>query len=1041
MKRYQTLILSLFCVAGLSLSIVYDIFYTGKPDFHNDIAQKIEQATTDAHNIAQQWIDGRDKQFIDHCWQNGVDDSWRKNGVSIYLYQSDSLLFWGNHIYQFDVDSIFSSSTNGIEKFGKYEVLVRNFTNGNKRATVITNLRLKDDINTEIFDNKNIELVFNVAKVSSHKTSQIETVNLPYCSFKFVTTILTQPVWWVNSIGWLGFFAGLFVLKRVIRGKANTSNSVQQLFTFFLIMLFIRVVVYFVDIPYGGSYSLSSLGSVLITQLFILMVVQQGYQLRYKIRHQIEGMTQKNRYALLLCFSIFIDVAVAYFHYAMVQTIYINSNSVELYNVLAIEPYTLFFYFIGAVFVTIRVLYGRFFAITLYRFPFGIRFAISVAVMMTIVAPIEGYIGGTGYILLLFHMVFLVVAHLSRKQNEGRVFIYNLVIFSTYITLFSAIETSTATSIMAEKYAAEISTKKHLQEAQHDEIHDMLSRLTYSILTHEEVILKAGNKFDAQRLLPFLNAHRDTIVQVGNMVHNIKKSRINNSVIAVSYEKTKLLDIIALFAYLFIWLFVVSGVLLTISHMNIFKHYNPRSMLYRIRSIILGVVILSMAIVVWVVYRYSGSSYNEQQRQLLNTSVQSLMHSFNQYSDSVSINRTILNWYDSRGSILRYAVNIYDINGKRIGGSEEHYSASRLYDEAYRRLVLMGLPYFDRSQQSNDVQITIAYIPMSKNNRRLGFMSVVLLDKDNTLSRYGLLGNIFNVFVILFLIAIMLSLGMYAIISKPLSVISNAFGGIGQMQKIPIKNNLHLNDEVGLLITQYNNMIDYLNDSYAALARAEREGAWREMARQVAHEIKNPLTPMKLKIQMLQRSRNRSETLVIQQLDSTLEVLLQQIDILSKIATEFSDLARMPQGAEVRIELSDLIRNTVGLYSSNDCVKINFEQEIHCGIFVKVEYAGLMRVIVNLLQNAMQAIEGYGSIEVRLRTENDNAVVEIEDSGMGIAPDMMERIFEPNFTTKSSGSGLGLAISRQIIESSRGTISARNGGGGGAIFTITLPLV
>lgn len=1023
---------------GLSLSIAFELFYVGHPVRDNRVRAQISAILSPVETTAFRWLNIPDTdRELQSMWKQGLSEKSRTSGVSLYLYRADTLCLWANHVYRAEVDSLGNLSPT-ICLLDGHTVLVHSLSIGDRRAVIVLNLIDVDgDVNRSVFSSADVRLFPTDDPVAG---DNVETIDLTWSSFKMVLPLAEKPPVWINTIGWLALFAGVFAFKRVMRRGTTTDNALQRLSLFFLVMLFVRILTYFVDVPHGGSFSFLSLDSLVVTQLLILVVVQHAYLLRYKIRQQIESLSKTKRYVLLVFFTLFINSCVVCFHYAMVQIIYTNSTSMELYNVLAIEPYTLFFYCICAIFVALRVLYGRFFAITLDGFPIWIRIGLSVAIMVGLLMPIEQYIANTGYLLICFHIIFLGLSHFSRKRDVGRVFFYDIIVFTSYITLFSVIEAASTKSIEAERYAAELSTRQ-IDKGDIQLLQTTGGGMTYSILSTDEVMLKAGHKLDVQNLLPYINIEHDTLVMMNGFGHNIKRSRLNNSVVAVSYQRTSVMDVVSLFAYLFIWLFVVSGIILLLSPMPIFRHYNPRSMLYRVRAVIFSVVLISMLVVAFVVYRYSVSTYRTQQRQLLNTSAQSLLHSFNLYCQSYPKQDVMIRWYAGLGAAQGAVVNLYDLSARRTGGSSEYLSSSRLFDKAYQHLVVEGLPYFSYADMYRS-RYTSVYVPMSWHTERVGYMSVVLVDRENMMDRYSLLGNILNVFVVLFLFAIIISMGLYAIIAKPLGALYSGLSGIGQMRKIPFRENVKLNDEVGALIVQYNRMIDYLHESYAALARSEREGAWREMARQVAHEIKNPLTPMRLKIQMLQRARADGNENVYHQLDSTLTVLLEQIDILTKIATEFSNLARMPQGASVRLELSGLLRNTVGLYANNsNGVEVIYEPPSHGGVFVNVEYAGFTQVMVNLLQNATQALACYGAIVVRLSSDGNSAIIEVQDDGCGIPEELVDRIFEPNFTTKSSGSGLGLAIARQIIENSGGTISAKNREDStGAIFTITLPL-
>ena len=250
-------------------------------------------------------------------------------------------------------------------------------------------------------------------------------------------------------------------------------------------------------------------------------------------------------------------------------------------------------------------------------------------------------------------------------------------------------------------------------------------------------------------------------------------------------------------------------------------------------------------------------------------------------------------------------------------------------------------------------------------------------------------------------------------------------------------------DEVGELVTTFNAMQEQLSESRQKLATQERQLAWREMARQIAHEIKNPLTPMKLAIQHLQRSFwNRNDSRFRKQFQRTTETLIAQIDSLAYIANEFSSFARLPRRNVVRLDLRTVLREAHALMQAEVSEKITLDMQLpDTPLPAREDPSELRRMYINLIKNAMEAVEEQekGKITITGRQEGDQIVTEVIDNGRGIPPEMHGRIFEPNFSTKTSGAGLGLAIAKRAVELSGGDIRFTTEPGKGTKMRITLP--
>jgi nitrogen fixation/metabolism regulation signal transduction histidine kinase len=247
-------------------------------------------------------------------------------------------------------------------------------------------------------------------------------------------------------------------------------------------------------------------------------------------------------------------------------------------------------------------------------------------------------------------------------------------------------------------------------------------------------------------------------------------------------------------------------------------------------------------------------------------------------------------------------------------------------------------------------------------------------------------------------------------------------------------------DEIGALVKNYNKKLDELEEAARQLTISERESAWRDVAKQVAHEIKNPLTPMKLSVQHLLRTFNPEKEDSKERLIRVLESLIEQIDALSHIADEFSNFAKMPPPDFAEMDLLPVIQNVMAIYQQETNAKIELETDLK-ETHVLADREQMVRVFNNLIKNAIQAIpsDKNGEIRIRIDAEKENYKIRISDNGIGMEQSQLNRIFVPYFTTKSNGSGLGLAMVKQIIENHNGTITAESAIGTGSCFHLLIP--
>lgn len=322
-----------------------------------------------------------------------------------------------------------------------------------------------------------------------------------------------------------------------------------------------------------------------------------------------------------------------------------------------------------------------------------------------------------------------------------------------------------------------------------------------------------------------------------------------------------------------------------------------------------------------------------------------------------------------------------------------------------------------------------AYVPLfNESNDLLGYLNLPFFSRGDESKQEiaAFVVTFLNIYIIIFLLGVLLTIVISDRITAPLALLAGKLSKI-RLGKSNEKIEWNKNDEIGQLVAEYNRMVDELALSADLLARSERESAWREMARQVAHEIKNPLTPIKLSAQHLEKAWLEKAPDLDHRFRRFTQTLVAQIDALSEIATDFSDFAKLPKMKMESVNIEEVARFVINMYRDALSIKIvlNSENDDLC---VSADRAQLIRVFTNLMNNAIQAIgeRRDGRIVIGLKQENSFVSVEIMDNGAGIEAAQMNDIFRPGFTTRPGGMGLGLAIVKAILDDFNAEISCRS---------------
>jgi nitrogen fixation/metabolism regulation signal transduction histidine kinase len=373
---------------------------------------------------------------------------------------------------------------------------------------------------------------------------------------------------------------------------------------------------------------------------------------------------------------------------------------------------------------------------------------------------------------------------------------------------------------------------------------------------------------------------------------------------------------------------------------------------------------------------------------------------------------------------MQQDLHVYSLTGELLASS-----SPELFDGGVlSRSMSMDKPFFSDDhialcyEQIHDLPYLIAYLPFHNGAFvTIGYIAVPYYLSEQTRKDEvrALLVRLVPTYLIALLLSLVFSYFATRSITAPISMLTD------KMRQFEIggKNN-HIDypyhDELGALVERYNILVDQVEESAEKLANAEREGAWRTMARQIAHEINNPLTPMKLSVQKLQLKHGTDQFDAY--FDKTAKMLIEEIDNLAHIAQSFSTFAKQPDVVTTEVDIARKLSHVITLQRENDeQIPIRYVGADE-GVIVRADKEQISQVFVNILRNALQASPTDIIVMLNTNYSEREVQISISDDGTGIPEDIRARIFRPNFTTKSNGNGLGLAISRHIVEGSRGRI-------------------
>ena len=524
----------------------------------------------------------------------------------------------------------------------------------------------------------------------------------------------------------------------------------------------------------------------------------------------------------------------------------------------------------------------------------------------------------------------------------------------------------------------------------------------------------------------------------------------NNKTIIIVRKENTLIRFITLFAYLFIVFiltaFFIHAINLLLLHgitrnnLSAVFTFNIRN---QVQATIAGISILSFIIIgaatiSFFILRFNKNSKKEltatgeivvnEVQALLNTQV---IDNAMLKPDFISIDNPLDRMLIELAERQQTSINLYSLSGILLATSQPLLFNRQIISRYIQPAAFYKLRYAKNIQVNQEEKVgnftfQSIYLPVRNDaGDPVAYINIPSLNSQNELKLEisNFLVTLITLNAIIFILAGAIALLLTNRITASFELIGN------KMKEISLgKTNEAIawqkNDEIGVLVNEYNKMVSKLEASATALARSEREGAWREMARQVAHEIKNPLTPMKLSIQYLQKAIDTDAPNTKELSQRVAATLVEQIDQLSKIAGDFSQFANLGNIRPERFNLLELTDSLILLYKTDSRLQIVYKKPER-PVYIHADKTQINRLFTNLIKNAIEASDEQLEpipVYVEIKVTNPTVIISIQDKGTGIPEAMQHKIFEPNFTTKSSGTGLGLAICKAITEKANGQI-------------------
>lgn len=535
--------------------------------------------------------------------------------------------------------------------------------------------------------------------------------------------------------------------------------------------------------------------------------------------------------------------------------------------------------------------------------------------------------------------------------------------------------------------------------------------------------------------------------------------RNGNVTVIISKPAVSLVEIVISFAYIFVFTLVFSGLLLLLVKRPAASELFSFSFRQKLQMSFIGILLFSFIAIGVVVAFYTVNQYRAKHYENIKEKLSSV---YLELENKLSSEKTLTSdWKDDDdnsslndlliklSNVFNTDINLYDYTGFLMATSRpevfyRNLISRRMNDAAFLNMVYLKRSEYIQKEKIGTLEYLSAYVPFyNMEGDLMVYVNLPYFRMQSLLAREisNLLVAVINFTLLLILLTTSFAVFISGRLTSPLRMLSSGLASV----KLGKKSE-HLeykgNDEIGDLVKQYNIMVDEMEESAIKLANSEREYAWREMAKQIAHEINNPLTPMKLNVQQLFKSWKDMVPDFEKNLEKFTVNQIEHIENLSSIASAFSSFAKMPATNPVEVDLADQINTTLELFKNSGNIKFRLDRPSGEKVIIIADKEQVSSIFSNLLKNAIQSVpdDREGLIGISLDVAQDKVTVTVSDNGSGIPEQLRSKMFTPNFTTKSSGMGLGLSIVKRYVENANGKIWFESQPGRGSQFFVEFPL-
>ncbi|MDR0691797.1 MAG: GHKL domain-containing protein [Prevotellaceae bacterium] len=758
---------------------------------------------------------------------------------------------------------------------------------------------------------------------------------------------------------------------------------------------------------YADSYFLSSLGGLLLHAIFAFLIITVIYKPRKIWEIYLSRTTRLKKRCWMIGAVVVIVISALAIHYILRSLVFHSIINLKPQHLTELNFYSLIAYFILA------IMFSTFFLM----------------------------------VHIFLRCGFPKWLNAWKKQTLAILYILLLSVYTSYfVNEYTMQFDQQRNAIWAYKLAI-----------QHDEgkinpTFSLPSNYSYALFLNKTLSQSSGSFNYYWNLGEQWDINRFTeIFKQNEYIHYVYKVNDEYNVI-LSHKEDTLINYAAAYSYLFLFFGFLFYTFLHFAGWRLQWVWNNNALRRKITLSLLGLVIFSLVAVCTGSLIYNIAQYKTINSRQITGRIKSTLAVLNHELNTLQL-CNIQNTPELSDILIRISnsfdidINMYDTEGKLLISSipeffNKHMKSIRMNSEAMRALEKGETSQVILRERIGDLDYMSVYVCHYNRSGQLNAyinLPYFINQKEMTEDISTIITSYANVYILLIIIAFIISMTLSNQITRPLSIIRHNIKSFERSGKLePIDYNSP--DEVGDLIRSYNEMITILDNNNRKLAQAERESAWRDMAQQIAHEIKNPLTPMRLSIQHLIRMKQNNAPGWQKHFEEVLNTWLEQIETLSKTASEFSSFVKIGQQESTTIiDLNTVIKEQMSLFNNYPNITFTIQSQV-APANVEIRPEQLNRVFMNILTNAIQAIDKKenGQIIMTLYEQGDRYYIMVEDNGYGISKEEQVKLFTPNFTTKSYGSGLGLFICRNIMENYDGGINYSPSTLGGACFTICL---